>query len=168
MQQPKRGSRSVRLRTAFPIGVCIAGIALLIGCEIPFTHKEKIVTGTDFRPFAGDGGDKLQNGKTTRADILGHLGLPQKGSSNSRFIAYYLQTNTGFWVVPLCFTGAPQDRFALLLLEFDDNDVLIQYQVRRFKNMPYIFSYVTYTRDQVLQSFAHFTEPAATRPSTLP
>lgn len=125
------------LRFIAPILLASLGAMLLIGC-IPFTFKEKVVDGTDYRPVLGTNGQWLVNGRTTRDQLVERLGKPQYqyDVEGGRFAAYYLRTNTGFWVVPLCFTTPPQEQYRLLQLEFNSAGILVQHEVAEEDEKP--------------------------------
>jgi hypothetical protein len=140
-------------RWLVPLALIALGAALLIGC-IPIPAPEKILAGTDYRKFAGDDGQLLRNGVTTRQEIVARLGQPQKSAEGGRFAAYYLHTNSGFWIMPLCFHATPDDHFRLLMLEYDAKGTLIQHRLERVDNGPYIFVVEEYDLSSIKRDFA--------------
>ena len=166
----KIGTNSLSL-WLLPTALCFLGGALLIGC-IPIPMKEKVITGTDYRRVFGERGQWLVDGKTTRQQVLNHLGPPQYKTDTGAFFGYFLQTNTGYWVQPLCFQGVRADQFRILLLQFKEDGSLQQHSVAEFGSGPYIFMLEKYDRHSIDAAFSGWasihSRSATTMPSTQP
>jgi hypothetical protein len=128
-----------RRRRLLPTALCLLGISLLIGC-IPIPMKEKVTAGTDYRRVFGDHGQWLVDGQTTREQIVKHLGPPQHNASDGEFFGYFLETNTGYWIQPLCFQGVRADQLRILLLQFGKDGTLLRHQISEYGSGPYIFT----------------------------
>jgi len=155
--------RAIRHRALLPIILASIGAACLIGC-IPIPIGEHRVKGTDYRPVTGDLGQYLQEGRTTRDQLVAKLGQPQLSAGSGRFAGYVLGTNSGVWVMPLCFKAVPINNFYMLQLEYDDAGVLVRYDVGWSKTYPYIFTIAEAKESDVTHGFTEFNRPK-TRPS---
>ncbi|HEX4796266.1 MAG TPA: hypothetical protein VH370_20925 [Humisphaera sp.] len=147
--------RRIHRRAFIPISLALIGAVALIGCS-PIPIGEHRVKGTDYRPVAGNLGQYLQEGRTTRQQLEAKLGPPQLRAGSGRFAGYVLQTNSGVWVMPLCFKAVPINDFYMLQLEYDDAGLLVRYDVRSSDTYPWLFTIAEAKESDVTTNFSVF------------
>jgi hypothetical protein len=111
-------------RCAWPVLLLVLGLWLLAGClYLPIPEHLTNNTQKDFRKLVGDGNSKrpLQTGRAMRQQVFALLGPPPYASYDDRSVAYVLETESGGWVYPLCFT-ATANRRRIYGLRIDFNE----------------------------------------------
>jgi len=116
-----------------PVLLTGLGVWLLAGCFY-LPGSAKLVEGRDAsRDVGGGKSDRpVRTGFATRADAFRVLGEPQYASADGRQVAYGWVVTTGRWVYPLCFSSTAKHETRALILEFDDGDRLVSYQLTRW------------------------------------
>ena len=147
-----------------PTVLCFLGVVLLIGC-IPIPTPEKVVAGTDYRRVFGKQGEWLVRGETTKQQVLTHLGPPQHEASDGEFLGYYLETNYGFWVQPLCFNAGRTQAYWMLSLQFDHQGRLLRYDALQVG--PYLFNN-SFDRSIADNRFGYWAENTPKAPTAEP
>ena len=108
--------KSLRFGTALTVSF-LAGL-LLCGCA----STEKSTAGPDVLSF-------LQNGHTSREEIIRQLGFPSRTIQNERFLFYRVGHDSGgYFVGELNHRGWADARYSLVLV-FDDAGVLKEHSM---------------------------------------
>lgn len=103
-------------------------LLLCAGCGSTGTAEwtRSLPTADQF-PVAGD--PLVQDGKTTREELLLALGEPDAASSDGRVLAYLARTGDAT-IIGLSTGAKPTDRRSLFLVEFDDSGTLRRHLLR--------------------------------------
>jgi hypothetical protein len=115
-------------RRALPMLLLMLGLWLLAGCfYLPVPQHQVGVKIKDLRTVVGDRNSKrpLKVGQATRQQVIALLGNPPFASRDERSVAYVMETESGAWVFPLCFSASPGEarRYAMRL-DFDGQGIL--------------------------------------------
>jgi hypothetical protein len=112
-----------------PSVLALLGLWMLVGCfYIPGRDK---MLGGGANPRTLVGGAKsdrpLRVGVATRDDVHDTLGLPTQVAAGGRYWVYRWGTQSGSWLMPLCFTAEPAWRRYRMWLEFADTGRLTRF-----------------------------------------
>src|SRR5690348_2329628 len=101
-------------RLLLPATLLTLGVGMLIGC-IPMPLPEKVLSGRDFRgvlhPKRAE--PRIRIG-TPRGEVEAILGKPGYRADEGQTVGYLLEVRKGFYLIPLCFTATPRNRWYLL------------------------------------------------------
>jgi hypothetical protein len=121
------------LRFASPIVLIVASVMVLTGCFfVPWPEHRRDKNQPDFRDMVGDSNSNrpIRTGAITRSQVLRLLGDPPYASADDRAVAYSLNTESGAWVYPLCFSAEPAaEDIYVLRLEYDEHDVVAKWDI---------------------------------------
>lgn len=112
-------------RLLLPITLAIIGVWALAGCfYLPIPEHRVNGKQKDFTKLVGP---KLRSPAIhqgmTRAQVIALLGNTPHVSLDNMRMAYFLDTEDGFWVWPLCFSAYSDHRHVyMLIIAFDAQD----------------------------------------------